>query len=81
MNALNTGLVKLQPLKVDPEKFEKFAYSQKITYQLIVALGEIVDGVVSLQGLARCLGLKSSLPVKARVEHLVQKGALKVIPC
>jgi hypothetical protein len=49
---------------------------QAQTYRLLLSLGE---GTHSERELVQQLGLKSPLPLRSRIRHLAEKGALRLL--
>ncbi|MBE7380468.1 MAG: hypothetical protein F6J95_003525 [Leptolyngbya sp. SIO1E4] len=68
---------KLEPLP-ETEWQDSLTEAQEQTWLLIRGLAQSKPEGISEQKLYRLLGLRSSLPLRSRIKHLTQKGALKV---
>lgn len=75
---LDIGVAKLVPLPPD-QWIKTPTDSQQETWELIHKLATAVEGKVSEQGLAYLLNLKSLMPLRCRIERLVENKALAVL--
>lgn len=64
----------IELLELNPD-YEQLPTGQAEAYQLLLELGE---GQHSQQAIVTRLGLKSPLPLWSRIEHLEQRGLIRV---
>jgi hypothetical protein len=65
----------IELLETDPD-YGALPQQQAEAYQLLIALGE---GPHSEQAIVEQLGLKSALPWRSRLEHLQERGMIRVL--
>lgn len=65
----------IELLDLNPS-YDQLPTQQAETYQLLLAIGE---GPHSEQAMVEQLGLKSALPWRSRLEHLQERGLIRVL--
>jgi hypothetical protein len=74
---LLVGRIQIELLESAPS-YEEMPQSQADTYRLFMELAHAEESQVKAQTLLEQLGLKSLLPLVARIEHLHERGLIRL---
>lgn len=74
------GQIQVELLEPSPS-YEEIPGGQAATYRLLMELAQEQESRVSAQTLLERLSLKSLLPLKSRIEHLQERGLIRLKKC
>lgn len=74
------GKIQIELLEPAPS-YDEIPRGQADTYRLLLELVNREESAVKAQTLLEALGLKSLLPLAARIEHLQARGLVRLKKC